>query len=109
MQAIKDLVDRILAEAAQDPGSRVALLQARWPAVVGELVAAASRPVACQRGCLVVEVEDATWAGACEEHAGIILARVRSLLRTDQIRRVAFRLRGGRGGGPETSARFVAS
>lgn len=91
MRTIRDIVDQILLEMAEDPRSQIAFLQARWSAVVGEAMAGSSRPVAYEQGCLVVEVEDSHWIEACQEKAEIIRRRVQSLLRTHRIRRVAFR------------------
>ena len=49
-----------------EPDTKLARIQALWPAVVGGVVAARARPVAERAGALTVACESAVWAQELE-------------------------------------------
>lgn len=60
--AVGELVDGIVAAKGWEDRLRTADVLRRWPAIVGETVAAHARPVRLAGGILVVAASDATWA-----------------------------------------------
>ena len=57
----------------------------RWPEIVGEGVAAHSRPLSIDGGTLVVTVDDANWASELRWLENEVLARVAEVSRSQRI------------------------
>jgi predicted nucleic acid-binding Zn ribbon protein len=62
VRSLQSLFSRVLRLARNDPETLVAALQGLWPHVVGEEIAANSRPVRLRRSTLIVEVTSDRWA-----------------------------------------------
>ncbi|MGZ4150474.1 MAG: DUF721 domain-containing protein [Actinomycetota bacterium] len=58
---IGEIVDGLLAEDVFARGMPVAKLAQRWPALVGERLAEATKPVSLEGGVLVVRASDGPW------------------------------------------------
>jgi predicted nucleic acid-binding Zn ribbon protein len=77
---VGDVVPGILADLGLADAARVARLAESWPAVVGEAMAAWSRPVALRDGVLEVEVTTSTGSQQLRLRRDEILAGLRPLL-----------------------------
>jgi predicted nucleic acid-binding Zn ribbon protein len=62
------------------PKTRLAAIQARWPAAVGEHLAEVSQPVSERGGTVVVSCADAVWAQELDLMQGQLIDRLRELL-----------------------------
>lgn len=87
-RSISGAIGRIRGEL--EPPSQLAAAQAAWPQLVGEAIAAVTRPVSERQGTLTVNCSDAVWA---EEL---------TLMREDLLER----LRDGLGARAPTDIRF---
>lgn len=56
MEALAEILPAIL-EAQQKAHRPIAMIQDAWPKLVGERVAAHSKPVSLRQGCLIVHVD----------------------------------------------------
>lgn len=59
--SIGEVVDGLLAEDVFARGMPVAKLARRWPTLVGERLAEATKPVSLEAGVLVVRASDGPW------------------------------------------------
>jgi predicted nucleic acid-binding Zn ribbon protein len=73
---LKDAARSLGVSSALD----LSLLQGQWVFVVGPELARHCRPVALERGVLVVVADHGAWAAELRFHAGSILARAASLV-----------------------------
>jgi predicted nucleic acid-binding Zn ribbon protein len=64
----------------------------RWPEIVGDDVAAHSRPVSIDGSTLVVSVDDPTWASEVRWLANEVVARVVEVSGSDRVSTVEVRV-----------------
>jgi predicted nucleic acid-binding Zn ribbon protein len=57
----------------------------RWPEIVGDDVAAHSRPLSIDGATLVIAAEDSTWASELRWLENEVIARVAEVSKSDQI------------------------
>ena len=90
---LRAALDEAVSRAA--PAGLLARVQAVWPEVAGEVVAAESEPVSEREGTLTFACRSASWAHELE------------LLGADLRGRLNARLEGSHGEGPVTRLRFA--
>ncbi|MFZ0332899.1 MAG: DUF721 domain-containing protein [Candidatus Acidiferrales bacterium] len=56
----------VALRSMRDPSAAAAWLQARWPALIGETMAAHVRPTSCIKGVLCVEADSRAWKNQTE-------------------------------------------
>jgi predicted nucleic acid-binding Zn ribbon protein len=64
----------------------------KWPEIVGDEVAAHSRPLSIDGSTLVVTVDDANWASELRWLENEVLSRVAEVSRSDRISRLTVRV-----------------
>jgi hypothetical protein len=89
-RSLRDVASRRGGELAPSV-SRLAL-HAAWNKVVGSSLRSVTRPVALQRGCLTIEVSDASWKRAIEPLGPMILGSLREHLPDTGIDEIRYRL-----------------
>ncbi|MGE5226503.1 MAG: DUF721 domain-containing protein [Planctomycetaceae bacterium] len=72
---IGEIVDGLLAEDVFARGMPIATLARDWPALVGERLAEATKPVSLDGGVLVVRASDGPWGAQAKYLAEQIRAR----------------------------------
>lgn len=89
-------VDRVMKHLDAPNPSVVEGVFARWPELVGEVIADHVRPARIVDGELVIEAESAAWVAEMKWMSEEILKQIRIKLETDEITSVTVRLAGGR-------------
>jgi predicted nucleic acid-binding Zn ribbon protein len=95
MHASLDRIVRHLGGPSADVTSRVF---GRWPELVGDAVAAHSRPVSMNGTTLVVAVSDPAWATQLRFLERDLVERLRTELGTDAVNEIEVRVRPERAG-----------
>lgn len=85
-------LDRLLGQMGAPRRSTVAGLHERWAEVVGDALAAHTRPVRVRDGALVVGVDDPAWATQVRWLGTELAARARLVLNDDSIERIEVRI-----------------
>ena len=95
-------IDRLLRHLAAPSASVVSAVFEHWPEVVGPGIAAHTRPVSVEEGCLVVAVDDNTWASHLQWSQAEIVERMAAHLGSTEIDRIRTVVRPppGSGDGP---------
>lgn len=93
-----DSLDRIVRHLGGPSADVTTRIFNRWPQLVGEAVAAQSRPVAMKDATLVVAVSDPAWATQLRFLERDLVERLREELGADSITAIEVRVR------PEQSA-----
>jgi hypothetical protein len=89
MFSVGDVLDRLLAERRElSRGVPVGHLATRWTEVVGERLAAVSRPSRLERGTLVVATDTGPWGAQVGFLAEEIRGRANELLGGDVVKKV---------------------
>ncbi len=70
------------------PQTLLAEIQQRWPAVVGELIAAQAQPTAERRGVLTVACAAAVWAHELDLMSPVVLERLGGVLTRGEVSRL---------------------
>ena len=73
---VRDILPEVMKSLGLDAKVREAQLNRSWPEVVGETVAARSRPGAVRKGVLLVEVENNAWMQEIRFHQSEIVKRI---------------------------------
>jgi predicted nucleic acid-binding Zn ribbon protein len=71
----------------------LAAVFSRWPDVVGDAVAAHTRPLSLSRGTLVVAVDQPAWATQLRFLSGDLLARLADVAGPGAVRAIEVRVR----------------
>lgn len=77
------------------PQTPLAAVQAVWPAVVGERIAAVAAPISERGGELTVSCADSVWAQELDLIQGDLLARLRDRLGESAPQTLRFRVSNG--------------
>ena len=85
---IGEIVDGLLAEDVFARGMPIATLARDWPVLVGERLAAATKPVSLEAGVLVVRASDGPWGAQAKYLAEQIRVRADEALGGDVVRTV---------------------
>lgn len=88
MNKAGDLLGRV-ARKLNRPEAALAWLSSSWPHVVGKTLAAHTRPLRCEKGCLVVEA-DAKWHKQLQHMTRDFCARINEAWGSTLIREVKF-------------------
>ena len=91
MESLLGVLGQLAADMRSDSARR-ALLDAAWPAAVGERLRRHSRVASFARGRLVVEADDAAWARQLEAFERHILGALRSVLPSVRVRGIRVRV-----------------
>jgi predicted nucleic acid-binding Zn ribbon protein len=91
-------LDRVRRALGAPPVDVLARVFASWPELVGEAVAAASRPVALDDGRLVVAVDDPVWASQLRWMGPDLVRRLDERLGEGHVAAVEVRVRPATGG-----------
>ena len=94
-------IDRLLKHLRAPTTPIVQSVFADWPALVGDLVGAHTRPIEVVDGRLTIEVDDPAWAAELRWLADELVERIQTGLGTREINEIHVRIaRGNRGGAP---------
>ena len=80
----------------QDPSVVSAWLQARWPSLIGNTMAAHLRPISCARGVLKVDADSREWKNQAEAMEQQLRERVNQSWGKTLVREVRVELTHGR-------------
>jgi len=86
-------IDRIVRSLRGTSASGQVAVMGRWEEAVGEVVAAHARPVALDRGQLVVEVDDPAWATQLRFLERTVMGRLDELVGPGVVTQVVVRVR----------------
>ena len=67
------------------------LARSAWPQAVGKRIAAHTRPVAFEDGCLIVEVEDSVWLQHLRTMRRQIMPRLQAIAGKETVKALDFR------------------
>lgn len=81
-------LDRITRSLGAPSAGALATIFERWPAIVGEAVAAHSRPLSLQRGTLTVGADQPAWAAQLSYLEDDMKRRVNGVVGTAVVTRV---------------------
>ncbi len=90
---LKDSLDAVTRGLGGPSASALATLFGAWPAVVGEAVAAHSRPLSITDGVLTIAVDDPGWATQLSYLQTQLVARVEAAVGPGQVGSVRVRVR----------------
>ncbi|MDH3706926.1 MAG: DUF721 domain-containing protein [Acidimicrobiia bacterium] len=85
---ISEGVERVLRHLAAPSADTVSGIFEHWTDVVGPGIAEHTRPISIEDGCLVIAVDDATWASHLQWSQDEIVAKVAARLDQDDIDRI---------------------
>jgi hypothetical protein len=85
---IGDVVDALLREDVFSRGMPIATLARRWPELVGERLARATKPASLEGGILVIRASDGPWGAQAKYLAEQIRERADAALGTGSVRAV---------------------
>jgi predicted nucleic acid-binding Zn ribbon protein len=86
-------LDRLVRNLGAPSADTISGVFSRWPEVVGERLAAHTRPLAVRDGSLVVAVDDPAWAPQIRFLEAEVVAKVRQVLAVDDVERLVVRVR----------------
>jgi predicted nucleic acid-binding Zn ribbon protein len=86
-------LDRLVRNMGAPSVGTVGGVFANWAEIVGEQVAAHSRPLSMRDGALVVAVDDPAWAPQLRFLEAEVLARVHQVTGNDELDRVEVKVR----------------
>ena len=89
---VGDSLDRVTTSLGVPSSSTLARVFAAWPELVGESVAANTRPRSLRDGALVVAVEEPAWATQLRFLEADLLARLAEAVGAGQITRIEVRV-----------------
>lgn len=85
---IGDVVDALLREDVFSRGMPIATLARRWPELVGERLARATKPASLEGGILVIRASDGPWGAQAKYLAEQIRERADAALGTGSVKAV---------------------
>jgi predicted nucleic acid-binding Zn ribbon protein len=88
-----EALDRVSRGLGLPPAAATARLVQAWPDVVGEAVAAHTRPRWVRDGILSLVVDDPVWAAQLRWLEGDLLARVAEVTGPDVVERITLHVR----------------
>lgn len=86
-------LDRISQSLGGPPAAALATIFERWVSIVGEAVAAHSRPVSLDRTTLTIGVDQPGWAAQLTYLEADLVRRITEVTGTDAVRRVRVTVR----------------
>ena len=95
MRSFQSFFSEVLRRACSDPETLVAAVQGLWPSLVGEEIAAHSRPVRLRGGTLIVEVTSHRWARELARLQPLLVERTNRCWEAGVIERMEFQERPG--------------
>lgn len=96
MERIGEIISRVMTRQGYEKRSRQGPIYELWPQMVGEILAQKCRPVAIQKGVLVVQVDDSVWMHELQIQKYQILQRLWKLVGEDQVSDIRWTTRGYR-------------
>src|ERR1700751_5389502 len=72
------------------PEAALAWLESRWPKIVGKALAARTRPLRCEKGCLEIAADNKAWRKQLEDMKREFCARINEAWGGNLIREVKF-------------------
>jgi predicted nucleic acid-binding Zn ribbon protein len=90
---VGEALDRLSTSLGLPPAGAVARLVRAWPGVVGEAVAAHTRPRWVRDGVLSLAVDDPVWAAQLRWMEGDLLARVAEVTGPGVVERIVLHVR----------------
>jgi predicted nucleic acid-binding Zn ribbon protein len=90
---LNESLDRISRSLGAPRADVLAAVFARWPDVVGQAIAAHSRPLSLSRGTLVIAVDEPGWAAQLTYLETDLVRRVEEVAGADAVRRVRVTVR----------------
>jgi predicted nucleic acid-binding Zn ribbon protein len=88
MVPIGDVVDALMREDVFSRGMPIATLARRWPELVGERLARATKPTSLEGGVLLIQASDGPWGAQAKYLADEIRERADQALGTGSVRSV---------------------
>ncbi len=85
---IGDVVDALMREDVFSRGMPIATLARRWPELVGERLARATKPASLEGGILVIRASDGPWGAQAKYLAEQIRERADAALGTGSVKAV---------------------
>lgn len=85
MEELISVLPRVLHIVGYDEQACERVLQAAWKHIVGESIAAHSRPLRLRRKRLLIQVSDRTWGAQLRELSPTLLAKINRLFGTDLV------------------------
>ena len=103
MERAGDFLGRALRRMER-PEAALAWLSGVWPSVVGKALAAHTKPVRCERGCLEIAADGKPWRNQLESMKVDFCTRVNQAWGGNLIREVKFVAAKRGAGGPDNPA-----
>ncbi len=108
MERIGEIISRVMTREVYEKRSRQGPIYDLWPQMVGELLAQKCRPVAVQRGVLVVQVDDSVWMHELQIQKYQILQRIWELVGEDEVSDIRWTAKGYRPLRPRRASRSTS-
>ncbi len=96
MERIGEIISRVMTREGYEKRSRQGPIYDLWPQVVGGLLAEKCRPIAIQKGVLIVQVDDSVWMHELQIQKYQILERLWELAGKDEVSDIRWTARGHR-------------
>jgi predicted nucleic acid-binding Zn ribbon protein len=90
MKPLSDVLFGLYRGTPQHEEWVIACLEGAWPALVGDRLAGVCRPKRLEKGHLIIEISDRTWADALRGMQSELCDKIRAATR-DEVRQIAFR------------------
>jgi predicted nucleic acid-binding Zn ribbon protein len=90
---VRESLDRVAAALGAGSAEPLEALFARWPAIVGDAVAAHARPLSLRQGRLVIGADDPAWAAQLRWLEADLLRRLEGVLGEGVVASVDVRVR----------------
>jgi predicted nucleic acid-binding Zn ribbon protein len=103
MDKAADLLGRV-ARRLRRPEAPIVWLASSWPRIVGRTVAAHTRPVRCQDGCLEIDADAKVWQRQLESMALDFCSQINRAWGSALVREVKFATAANRCAGASGSA-----
>lgn len=84
-EAVRGILSSVLRRSGLDRDLARYGFVLHWPEIVGEAIAARTKPECIRNGALVIRVTDSTWAQELSLQKSVILGRLQKFLADDQI------------------------
>jgi predicted nucleic acid-binding Zn ribbon protein len=92
---VADSLDAVARNLGGAGGPALVELLRRWPEVVGEAVAAHSRPLSLRDGTLTIAADEPAWGAQLRWLEADLLGRLEQTLGAGAVTRIAVRIRPG--------------
>lgn len=108
LERIGEIISRVMTREGYEKRSRQGPIYDLWPQMVGELLAEKCRPIAIQKGVLVVQVDDSVWMHELQIQKYQILERLWELVGEEEVSDIRWTAKGYRPPRPRHSPRSLS-